>query len=344
MAHLDALVNEIHRSERPRELDLVALAERQHGVVARDQLRELGFGPGAIQYRLDTGRLHRIHPGVYAVGRPSLTREGHWMAAVLAGGPGALLSHLSAAALWGLLRDHRRKIDVTAPGRRRHSRGELVVHNVRRLHADDGDRLEGIRLTSVARTLLDLAEVVSPRRLARAIDEAERLGLFDLRAVDELCARSRGRRGLRALRRAIAGYRPMPAFTRSELERRFVEICDRAGLRRPAMNLFVAGYEVDAIWPDRNLAVEVDSYEFHRTRAAFEADRARDAALQRQGIRVLRVIDRRLVEDPGGVAVDLRALHSLPRLVLDRPAMPEYEMGEEGVDDAESDVGLAQQE
>jgi very-short-patch-repair endonuclease len=157
---------------------------------------------------------------------------------------------------------------------------------------------------------LDLAEVVSPRQLARAIDEAERLHLFDLRAIDKLCERSKGRHGLRVLREAIRRYRPSPPMTRSELERRFARICDDAGLPRPAMNLFVAGYEVDATWRDHWLVVEVDSYEFHKTRAAFEADRLRDAALQRAGFRVLRVTDRRLDEDPGRVAEDIKGLLS----------------------------------
>jgi hypothetical protein len=230
------------------------------------------------------------------------------MAAVLACGPGAVLSHLSAAALWGLLRDNRVKIDVTVPGRSRRGSGDLVVHRVRRLHSDDRRRRAEIPVTSVAHTLLDIAETAAARRLARAIDEAERRGLFDLHAVDELCARSPGRRGVKPLRRAIAGYRPSPSLTRSDLERAFVDICDSAGLPRPAMNLFVAGHEVDAVWCDRRLAVEVDSYEFHRTRAAFEADRARDAALQRERYRVLRVTDHRLQDDRAGIAADLRAL------------------------------------
>ena len=181
------------------------------------------------------------------------------------------------------------------------------VHNVRRLHPDDRGILDRIPVTSVARTLIDIAEVVPPRQLARAIDEAERLGFFDLRAV-ELCKRSNGRRGVRALKEAIRRYRPAAPVTRSGLERRLVEICDAAGLPCPAMNLFVAGYEVDAAWLEHGLVVEVDGYEFHRTRAAFEADRRRDAALQREGLRVLRLTDHRLEHDASGIAADLRAL------------------------------------
>jgi hypothetical protein len=131
---------------------------------------------------------------------------------------------------------------------------------------------------------------------------------FDLRAVEEVCERSVGRRGLRPMRTAIARYRPLPPLTRSELERRFVEMCDGAGLPRPAMNLFVAGHEVDASWLDRRLVVEIDGFEFHRGRSAFEADRRRDAALQREGLRILRVTHRRLQDDRAGIVADLRAL------------------------------------
>lgn len=277
-------------------------------MVERGQLRRLGFGDGAIQHRIRRGRLHRLHRGVYAVGRKAVSREGRWLAGVLACGPDAVLSHGSAAALWGLVPSARATIDVTIPGRTKRGGREIRVHNVRSLHPDDREHRDGVPITSVARTLLDIAEVVPVRRLVRAIDAAERLGLFDLCALDELCARSKGRRGLRPLADGLRKYRPTPPVIRSNLERRLIEICDRAGLPRPAMNLFVAGYEVDAAWLDKRLVVEVDSYEFHRTRAAFEADRVRDTALQRAGLRVLHVTDRRLEDDPAGIVEDLRAM------------------------------------
>ena len=308
MADVDDRRIHIQPSDPPRQLDVAALAETQHGVVSFDQLRELGVGRGAIKYWVRSGRLYPMYRGVYAVGRRTLTREGHWMAAVLACGPGAVLSHLSAAALWGLLRDNRAKVDVTVPGRTHRSTGDIVVHNVRRLHEDDRDRRDGIPVTSIARTLFDLGEAVPARRQTRAIDEADRLGLFDLREVEAVCERSFGRRGLRPMREALRTYRPMAPVTRSELERLFVELCDAAGLPRPAMNLVVAGHEVDASWLDHRLLVEVDSFEFHQGRAAFEADRRRDAGYQREGFRVLRVTDRRLKDDRAGVVADLRAL------------------------------------
>ena len=301
-------MHEIHRLDRPGDLGLAALADDQHGIVDYADLCRLGLGRGAIQHRSRVGRLHRMYRGVYAVGRKTVSRKGQWLAGARACGAEAVLSHRSAAALWDLLRDSRAAIDVTVPGRTRRGSGDLVVHNVRRLHRDDRERRDNIPVTSVARTLLDVAEVVPLHLLLRAIDEAERRRLFDLRAIDELCGRSNGRHGVRALNEAIRRYRPMAPLTRSELERLFVEICDHARLPRPAMNLFVAGCEVDAAWLDQGVIVEVDGYEFHRTRAAFEDDRRRDAALQREGLRVLRVTHRRLTHDPAGVAADLRAL------------------------------------
>lgn len=308
MSDVDDPIIDIHPLDRPRDLKLAMLAARQHGVVDYRQLGVLGFAPGAIQHRVRTGRLHRLYRGVYAVGRKAVSPKGHWLAAVLACGPAAVLSHRSSAALWGLLPDSRGVVDVTVPGRTRRGSDGIVVHNVRRLHPDDRRRHYNIPVTSLARTLLDLAEVVWPRQLARAVDEAERLGLFDLRALDQMRERSHGRHGLLPLGEAIRRYRPTAPLTRSGLERLFVEICDGGGLPRPSMNLFVEGREVDASWLDRGVVVEVDHYEFHRTRAAFEADRARDAALLRAGLRVLRVTDRRLKEDPAGIAQDIRRL------------------------------------
>ena len=184
VVEVDDPMGAICRFDRPPDVRLAELAERQHGVAHYEQLRRLGLSPDAIGHRARSGRLHRQHRGVYAVGRKSVPREGHWLAAVLASGPAALLSHLSAAALWGLVRDSRAVIDVTVPGRTRRGTEGIVVHNVRRLHADDGTRREGIPVTSVARTLLDVAAVVPAGRLARAIDEATS-------CASSICGRSR---------------------------------------------------------------------------------------------------------------------------------------------------------
>jgi hypothetical protein len=276
-------------------------------VVARPQLESLGLGRGAIDHDLAVGRLHAIHAGVYAVGHDRVGGHGRWMAAVLASGDGALLSHLSAAALWGFLQTARARIDVTAPGRTRGSRAGITVHRPRRLDPDDRAERDAIPVTSVARTLLDLAEVVAGRRLERAFEDAERLRLLDLGAIERLCRRSAGRRGLKPVRELLSRLQPAPEV-RSELERRFVAFCRRAGLPPPVMNPYVAGFEVDALWAHDRLIVELDGYAFHGTRVAFERDRAKDAKLQVAGYRVLRLTDRRLREEPASVADLIRSL------------------------------------
>jgi hypothetical protein len=289
---------------------MASLAARQHGVVARQQLVELGFGRSAIERRLLAGRLHRVHRGVYAVGHPRLSHLGRLMAAVLACGSDAVLSHHSAAALWTIKASARRLIDVTALRRNHGRRRRVALHLVRDLHSDDRACAHGIPVTSIARTLLDLAEVVQPHALARAVEEAERLQVFDLRAVDAVIERSRGHRGLGALKSAVLNYRELPPITRSELERRFLDLCRDAGLPLPAVNVWIAGHEVDVLWAEERLVVELDGRTYHQTRAAFERDRIRDEALQLAGYRVLRVTHRRLDTDTAAVMAAIRSLLS----------------------------------
>jgi hypothetical protein len=224
------------------------------------------------------------------------------MAAVLAV-PGSLLSHRSAAALWGLIPSLDHWPDVTVAGRAR-ARPRITVHRTGVLKRVDEATVDGIPVTSVARTLLDLA-AVAPYRLDRALEQAERLKLFDLRALNDVLRRSRGRRGAGRLRQALALYEPMP-FTRSELEQRFVALVRRAGVLAPAMNAFVAGQEVDALWEAERLVVELDGYEFHRTRAAFERDRHRDTDLRLAGYDVIRLTWRQVVSQRHAVAALLR--------------------------------------
>ncbi|MGH2979609.1 MAG: endonuclease domain-containing protein [Solirubrobacterales bacterium] len=233
------------------------------------------------------------------------------MAVVLACGDGALLSHRDAASLWGILATSAAGVDVTAPGRSRSGQAGIALHLPRRVHFEDRAVEQGIPVTSVARTLLDLAEVVRARQLARAVEQAERLELFDLHAVQRLIDRSHGRRGLRRLNRALRDYRPLP-FTRSELERRFLEQCHDAGPPQPSANMFIAGGEVDVVWPPQRLVVELDGYEFHRTRRSFEEDRLRDARLQRAGDRVLRITHRQLTGQPEETIATVRALLPSP--------------------------------
>jgi hypothetical protein len=228
------------------------------------------------------------------------------MASVLACGPNALLSHKSAASLWSLRPAGSHRIDVTVAGASRRGPRGVALHRTRRTHRDDRSACDGIPVTSVSRTLVDLAGGVRRRELERAVEAAERLNLFDLPAVERALARSRTRHGTRVLRQVLRDYRE-PPFTRSELERRFVDLCRAAGLPAPSTNIWIVTGEVDAAWPDRRLVVELDG-RHHRTAAAFERDRERDAELQLAGYRVLRVTARRLERDPEGVVATVTAL------------------------------------
>ncbi len=232
------------------------------------------------------------------------------MAAVLAGGPDAVLSHRSAAALWSLRPAGSSSIDITAPGRTRSTRPGITVHRVRNLHPRDRATREGIPVTSVHRTLLDYAELSAPHQLGWAFEAADRLDLLDLRAIEELCTRSAGRHGLKPLKRLAAEHCGPAPETRSELERRFLALIRDAGLPEPSVNVLVAGFMVDFYWPSSRLVVELDGFAFHRSRRSFEDDRAKDVRLQLAGCRVLRLTDRRLRTEPGAVRDDVaRALN-----------------------------------
>jgi hypothetical protein len=223
------------------------------------------------------GQLHSLHLGVYALGHASLSRTGRYLAAVLAGGSGAALSHRSAGDLWGLRRSSA-QIEITVP-RGRAGLPELKIHRSRMQPLSDFTLLYEIRITTVARTLLDLAAFLPALDLARAIDRAERLELFDLAAVEDLLLRARGRRGAATLRRAIAAWRPR--HTRSELEDRHEELIRRAGLPPPRLNVLLEGelrsHEVDAFWPEHCLVVQLDGSAYHRTRLDRERDAETDA-------------------------------------------------------------------
>lgn len=233
------------------------------------------------------------------------------MAAVLAYGPDALLSHASAAALWGLRHTARSRIDVTVPRRRGRGRPGVVLHRVRSVEDDDRTLRDRIPVTSVPRTLLDLAEVLAPRLLGPVFEEAERLRLLDLSAIQALLERSRGRRGLPLLSKVLSEAGE-PSHTRSELERRFARLCRDAKLPVPALNVVVGDFEVDVLFRRERLVVELDGFAYHRSRAAFERDRVRDANLQLAGYRVLRITYRRLAREPAGVAAVVRSLLGAP--------------------------------
>ncbi len=230
------------------------------------------------------------------------------MAAVLACGPGAVLSHRSAARLWGIRPDSRGAVDVMVTGSGRRPRRGIDVHRARALDPSDLTVIDGIPVTSLPRTLLDLA-AVSPRdHVAKAIQQAERKRIFDRRALEHLLQRSPGHRGQRPLRSILTDAVPIEPASREELEWRFQQVIHHAGLPRPLINTLVEGFEVDAYWPDHRLIVELDGYETHGTRKAFEADRERDAVLLLAGYRVVRITWRQLTKKPETVVNRLRHL------------------------------------
>jgi very-short-patch-repair endonuclease len=268
------------------------LAGRQHGVVARAQLLAAGIGARAIDLRLRSGRLHPLHRGVYAVGHQVVSVRGRWLAATLA--TGGVLSHRSAGALWGL-RPFNGRIDVTVPWDKTQRPGLLLHRAV--LASDETTTHDGIPVTTPARTQLDLAGVLQRHQLQQAINEAERLRLDGPQPNRH--PTKRGTANLRAL--------APPAHTRRDLEARFTTFLNDRRFPAPQTNVLIEGIEVDCGWPDHRLVIELDSYEYHHTRAAFERDRRRDRILVAAGWRALRVTWRDL-DEPGALERELRAV------------------------------------
>ena len=297
-----------HHWARLRERKIAALAGAQHGVVMRAQLLDAGLSSRTIERRVERRQLHRLHRGVYSLGDPKPSVRGRWLAAVLACGQGAVLSHRSAASLWRLARQGNGPVEVTAAAGRR--RLGIALHECG-LHEADRAVVDSIPVTSVARTLFDLAEEVDEQGLARAFEEADRLRLLEMRALEDVCARCRGRRALRPVQRLIEEARE-PGWTRSDLEERFAIFCREHELLPTDTNVELLGHEVDALWIGERLVVELDGFAYHRHRAAFENDRAKDAAMQAAGYRVVRITDRRLEREPSAIAEELRRLLATP--------------------------------
>lgn len=299
---------------RAADARIADLAERQHGLVTRQQLLALGVGEEAIEWRLRVGRLHRLHRGVYAVGHRVLSREARWMGAVLFCGPAAVLSHRSAGALWGL-RVYPGAIEVTAPSKTR-SQGRIHRHFAV-LPADEVTEQDGIPVTTVPRTIFDLAAIEPVARVEQALRQQERLRLYDALSLDHLLDRYPRHRGNRTVREVLRRLRDLPdGVTREELEARFLSFLDRHGFPRPRLNAWLTigshRYQVDCLWPAQKVIVELDGYATHGTRHAFEGDRDRDRRLLAAGYRGPRVTWRHLEEIPEEIAADLRALLALP--------------------------------
>jgi putative AbiEi antitoxin of type IV toxin-antitoxin system/transcriptional regulator with AbiEi antitoxin domain of type IV toxin-antitoxin system len=298
-----------------RHRPLFDLATQQHGVVSTRQLDGLGYSKSSAAKATKVGRLRRIHRGVYAVGHEPLTWEGRCLGVVLAAGP-AVASHFSAGWLWGLLRNRPETIHVTVPTPRR-ARRTFAVHFAD-LPARDRGFQDDIPVTSLARTKLDLAAMVSGSQLERILERSEELRQFDLTAIDDLLSRTVGHPGHGRLRKALAAYRDEHAFTRSKLERRFLDLARGAGLPAPSMNFNVAEFELDAYWERERFVVELDVYETHGSRAAFERDRLRQEDLKLIGVEMIRVTGRRLDREPEQVMKRVGALLAQRRRQLGR--------------------------
>jgi very-short-patch-repair endonuclease len=286
----------VYVQERTLDQRLAELADRDHGILDTQQLYAIGATERQIGRRLMSKRLIRLHRGVYAPGHRRLTNEGHWLAAVRAIGPGAVLSHTHGAALQGLRPPLLGRINVTVQSTGRRQRKGIRVHSVRDLPPEHVTVVDRIPVTTVARTLADLAGTLTEPALLRAIEAAESRHLLD---VPSVLAVSAGRPGAQRIKRLLETESP---HTRSEFEAALVVLCDRYGIPRPLTNTQIAGYEVDAYWPDRKLVAELDSWKHHGTRAAFERDRERDAELHALGIATLRITYRQLTTRPRWVA------------------------------------------
>jgi very-short-patch-repair endonuclease len=285
---------------------IAELAGRQHGVVARWQLMAMGLGRDAIDRRLRAKRLLPLHRSVYAVGHRSGSREAAWMAAVLAGGAGAALSCRSAANLWRLRASSWTRIEVTTT-RGQHPRPGIQFHRSA-LPADETTTRDGIPVTTVPRTLFDLASLLDLRQLERAVNEAEVLRLWDELSLHDLLDRYPRRPGAPKVRAVLKARAEGATVTKSDLEALFLTFADRFGLPRPETNVVIEGCEVDCVWREQRLVIEVDGWETHATRAAFERDREKSRVLQAAGWRCVPVTYRHLRYSQHEVARDVRRL------------------------------------
>lgn len=268
----------------PRELELLELANEQWGVLHDGQLLRRGLGRKAMQQRVGTGRLTRLHAGVYAWGHSALTREGRWLAALWATAPGSALSHGTAAAFHGLAREVETDVHVSTTQRIR-SRPGIVVHRVRRLERVDVRPAGLLRVTRVPRTVIDLADVAEFDEVRAAVDALRWFSPGQLRAAQR---RTPGRVGRGAVQRLLEADE---AHTKSELERRFLRFVQRHGLPRPdGLNVWVAGLKADCVYVEQRLVVELDGRAFHQRRSQMAADRLRDERYQLSGHRVQRFL------------------------------------------------------
>lgn len=279
---------------------IALLAGRQHGYASRAQLLAIGLGPGAIKYRVDTGRLIPVHAGVYAVGYVNGTTAARAMAAVLACGEAAALSHGSAGALWGFAKHWEEPFEVTVPAMRK--RPGINIHRSRVLTRRDITRQLGIRVTSPARTVLDTAPRFTGRQLSRMVNGALRTPYLHVPDLADVLNRNPAHPGTKRLRRFV--HDP----TNSPLEDDFLEFAQRHGLPRPVTNTHLLGHEIDVLYPRERVIVEIDSHGFHSDRDSFERDRRRDVVMLAAGFVTVRITDVRMKHEPEEEAGRLLAI------------------------------------
>jgi very-short-patch-repair endonuclease len=267
---------------------IAALAGRQHGVVARYQLLDLGMSASAVGRAVDAGRFRKLHRGVYLFG-PLESARSREMATVLSVGPNATASHTSAACLWELLRiEPPRPVHVTVPGSGGRRRPDIVVHRTRHLADDERAVVDGVPVTTPIRTIVDIAGMLGHRDVEQVLATAEREGLVGNQELTTLLERYPGRLGT-AMLRTLVQEATAPNFTRSEAERRCLSLLRQAGLPRPETNVSMGPYELDLFWPEERLAIEIDGYAHHSSRARFEGDRRQDNWLRTRGVEVIRL-------------------------------------------------------
>jgi hypothetical protein len=286
------------------EWKVARIASRQHGIVTRPQLLTAGLSATGIRRRVDKGLLHPEHPGVYRVGHRAPSLEARYLAAVLACGDGAVLSGRAAAHLHRLLKGRPPEPEVSAPAARHP--GGVITHRSR-IRRGEAARVNGIPVTTVPRTLVDLAAVLGEDALARACHEAEVLHRTTPMQVEAVLGRRPNRQGAGTLRAVLRGD---VRVTLSKLERRFLELLREAGLPLPETNRPAGARRVDCLWPEHRLTVELDSYRYHQSRHAWELDRRREREARARGDEPRRYTWRDVFEEPGPMLGELRALLS----------------------------------
>jgi very-short-patch-repair endonuclease len=295
-----------------------ALADQRHGVVSREQLVAAGVGRGAIARGIEAGRLRPVFRGVYAVGHVALRREGWWMAALLACSDGAALSHRTAGTIWAVLTGPIVPIDVTTSTDHGRKHARITTHRAR-LHALDALVIDGLRVTTPSRTIVDLATRLEGRALRDAVERAQDLRRFDPHDIRDTLARAPRRPGTRRLEDLITVMAPDKDNARSHLERMFLALTRKARLPKPASNLEIAGRSRDFAWPDQRLVVETDGYRYHSSRQAKRSDNRRDRQLTAQGWRPVRFTYEEIAFEPAEVAKELVVLLSRDPVALCTP-------------------------